>query len=371
MLLEELYQLTQWIQKNIREANIVNLYQQLHKVLQQNTQQQPQQPFEEQKDNLQTALQQVPLQDLTTTQIHVLHVIGIGEHVGQEGYDRVEDILVRNPVDIATAANKINQSVDSLNKGIKWANEVDQRLKDIVDEHTVELDRSSSLIRVHFMRNADISDVYDFKYQGKNWYTIGRAVSRVHGKAPQDVQIVNAGRGSIVLDLLADPVIVGTITTIVLGALKGIQMIQKMMLQQQELRKLRIDTAIAEKQLSAAEKNMEEAITQVKDEAKRDIKETLEKELNLSQKAEGDQSIKTDLERAVDQLVDFMARGGDVEFIPPSEPEDEDEEDAGQDEYREQRAQIREAAEQIHALRQETVEYLEEKPRDEDTDNAN
>ncbi|WP_187148401.1 hypothetical protein [Thioalkalivibrio sulfidiphilus] len=50
MQVEELYDLTSWIQAEIVDKQIVQKYQQLHKVLQVNTQpNQQKQPFEEQK----------------------------------------------------------------------------------------------------------------------------------------------------------------------------------------------------------------------------------------------------------------------------------------------------------------------------------
>src|SRR5882724_6730535 len=103
----ELFGLTQWIDQAIKAKEIPQLYRNLHSVLQANaTGNRPQQPFEDQKNQLIAAISAVPLESLSTEQVNFLQKLGIGDHVGQGAVRNIEDILFRNVIDPATAAQK-------------------------------------------------------------------------------------------------------------------------------------------------------------------------------------------------------------------------------------------------------------------------
>ena len=86
MQVAELFALTRWIDAEIKEVGIADLYERLRAVLHSNAQpNNQQQPFETQKDELLSALAAVPLHALTLDQLTYLGCVGIAQHVGRSG----------------------------------------------------------------------------------------------------------------------------------------------------------------------------------------------------------------------------------------------------------------------------------------------
>jgi hypothetical protein len=78
MNVSELFDLTDWITKEIKASQIPQKYQALHAIILQHSQpNQQKQPFESQKDGLIEALKSVPLGRLTRDQLGFLERLGI------------------------------------------------------------------------------------------------------------------------------------------------------------------------------------------------------------------------------------------------------------------------------------------------------
>ncbi len=100
MQVNELFELTNWILDKVASKGLVDKYQQLLSVLQQNARQnQPKQPFDQQKISLIEALTAVPLNELSTGQIEILNKLNIAQNVGKDGVTLVEDVLFKNAIE--------------------------------------------------------------------------------------------------------------------------------------------------------------------------------------------------------------------------------------------------------------------------------
>ena len=125
MNVEELLALNTWIDQEVRGRRVIEIYQNLHDVLNQNAQpNQPKQPFEQQKAALVQVLAEVDLARLTIDQLNFLEKLGIAPHLGETGISTVEDILVKNPVDIATAVARFGDIINQLNQGVSKSDQI-------------------------------------------------------------------------------------------------------------------------------------------------------------------------------------------------------------------------------------------------------
>ena len=164
MQVEELYGLTSWIQCEIAEKQVVEKYQQLHKILQHNRRaNQRKQPFEEQKAELISVLNNIALLELSAGQIDILDTINITKNVGQEGVSNVEDILFRNVIDIANAAKSIEQIIQDISQGVQWSEQIREQLKVIIDSSVALELGENVLLRIHFTRDAHLSNLTEFR----------------------------------------------------------------------------------------------------------------------------------------------------------------------------------------------------------------
>ena len=123
MNVSELYSLTEWVQSEVENEQIPDKYQQLQALLQQNTQPNQQNTqFDSQKEELLSALRAIRTTSLSNDQVTFLSKLGIEQLIGKAGADAIEDILYKNVIDLATAAQKIADRTQALNEGISNTN---------------------------------------------------------------------------------------------------------------------------------------------------------------------------------------------------------------------------------------------------------
>lgn len=318
MQVEELYDLTSWIQSEIVEARILQKYQQLHAVLHQNSQpHQPRQPFENEKNDLISALRSVSLADLSVGQLEVLANIGIAENVGEAGVEKIEESLFRNVIDAVTSAANVEKSIQEMTVGLQWSKQVRDLLEKIIDTEEVSEIGASVLLRVRFTGDAHLSNLKEFKDWGKTWWEIGRGIAMAHGESPEDIKVVGASKGSIIISLLATLAIAKTTSGIIMEALKVAEKVLDIRKKAQEVRALMLANDIVENNLDVAEKNLNEAALKQKTSGVEAIVKKFIDSLEINTANEGDKVAA--LDGSVKKLVDFIERGGEVDFVLPDE----------------------------------------------------
>lgn len=345
MQIEELHELTRWIDREITGKDIIQKFQSLHGVLDNNIQPNQKQPFDEQRAELVEAIGDIELSELSWGQLEILEVIGIGKNVGSAGVQKIEDVLFRNAIDIAHAAEEIKKMIDDINRGQQWSNKIQEPLAEIVDEEAVEQGEHDVLVRVHFQGDAALENLTEFKDWGKAWYDIGRGIAMANNAAPEDVRVVGASKGSIIITLLAGFAIVKTVSSVILEALKVADKALDIRKKAEEIKALQLQNDAAEKALL---KEADDAKTQGIDQ----IIQAQIAELGINAKSEGDKV--TALEGSIRKLVDFTERGGQLDFVLPSEDEDIDEAN------RASRDELRLAFEELRRVESQT-KYLDHK----------
>lgn len=311
MQIEELHDLTNWINREVVVTGVSALYNDLLTVLNQNAQpSQTKLPFEAQKEALFTTLKTVSLSDLSSGQLEILENIGIAHNVGSEGVEAIEDVLYRNALDIATVVNKITTVVAEINTGVQWSSQINTLLLHILDVEEVRVAEDGVLMRIHFQKEAHLSNLTEFKDWGKTWYEIGRGITMANGVAPEDIKVVGASKGSIILTLLATYGIARTTSDIILAALKVAEKVYDIKKKAQEVRALKIGN-------DAAEKALEKAAADTKESGIKTIIADTIKQIGLDKKNEGDKV--NALESSISKLVDFIEKGGEVDFVVPEE----------------------------------------------------
>lgn len=313
----ELYELTNWIKIEIVDRQIPQKYQKLQQILQRNAQpNQQKQPFEDQKNDIIETIKNVRLTQLTKDQLDFLKNLNIAQAVGKEGIDTIEDILYKNVLDIATAAQKIQEIYKRLTQGIQKANQIKTGLKGCVIEEEYEIE-NEVLIRIYFRDKASLANVTDFKKWGNIWHEIGRGIAMAHDATPEDVKIVGATSGSIVIEMATLASIASTTSIIILSALKVAERVIDILKKVEELRELKLNNKKLLKELEdEAHKEKEKGIEE--------ISNIIIDKLKISKNSEGDKTIA--LKKAVSNLVNFTELGGEVDFIVPEEDVEESDE---------------------------------------------
>ncbi len=347
MNITELLNLTTWIQQEIVANKILDKYQGLYSALvhvrnRRVGQNYP--PFETKKNDLIKALKSIKTNNLTQEQLAFLTHLNIGNYIGKNGVDNVENIFHEDGISVPIHIDKIQHIIRQIDTGINKSNNIKKVLSDCpIQEYELE---NEVLMRVYFSNNSGIANVTDFKHYGKDWHDIGRGIAMVFNKAPEDIKIVGANKGSVVLDFSLLIEIAGAFATIVFGTLKVIKDVYDIKIKRKELEHLNLDNTIATDALS---KNAEK---RRKDGVKIIMQELIEKH-KLDVNAE---QTKT-LENSVKKLLNFTDNGGSVDFI---EPISADNESVKNLEMRDIVPKIRQLAPKVRELEQK-VRLLENK----------
>lgn len=353
MQVEELYDLTSWVEVEVVGKQLVQKFQQLHKVLNQNAQaNQQKQPFESQQETLVDALRRVPLDQLSIGQVNTLEDLKIAPNVGDQGASLVEDVLFKNALDVANAAQQIKRCVAELNEGIQWSNQLRELLEKIINSESISEIDDKVLLRVHFAGEAHIDNLTELKDWSKVWWEIGRGISMAHDQAPDSIEVIGASKGSIIVSLLTAQAIAGTVSGIIFAALKVVEKYYDIKRKAQEVRALEIGNDKAEKALEdAAKKHREDGVAAI-------VEQTV-KELGLNPKTEGDKV--NELTSATKKLVDFVSKGGEVDFVVPDDEEDDDEFD-GDNTTARARADLRVRFQEVRKLEKEVKRLEDRRP---------
>lgn len=351
MQVEELYDLTNWVISRIAEEQIVQKYQQLHAVLQQNAQaNQQKQPFEDQKEALIQAIGSVPLDQLSKGQIDALGQLGIAQNVGSEGVALIEDVLFKNAIDIANAAQRINKCIVDLSQGIQWSQQEKELLNRIITSDSVATIEDKVLLRVHFAGDARVENLTELRDWSKTWWDIGRGISMAYDQSPEAIAVVGASKGSIIVSLVTAYGIAKTVSGIIFASLKVVEKYYEIKRKAQEVRALEIGNDKAEKELEkAAQAHKDAGVESI-------VKQTI-KELGLDARNEGDKV--NELTSATKKLVDFIVKGGEVDFVVPDDEEGEPDSESKDAEVR---SDLRVRFQEVRKLEREVKQLEHERP---------
>ena len=349
----ELYELTVWIETEVIQKKILKKYKNLHAILNQNTQpNQEKQPFENQKEDLINTLAAVPLHSLNIDKLEFLKELSIYEAVGEDAINSIEDILYKNVIDPATSAAKVQEIINGLSSGIDKSNRVKEALQPFIVIEESKFDEV--LVRVNFSGHAEINNVKDFKDWGNVWYEIGRGIARVNDKSPEEVKIIGAKRGSVIIEMAVLYGIAHTMSLIILSALKVTDRVYDIRKKAEELRGLKLSNKKLANELDKeADKEKEDGIE--------NIVNQIIKESNMKKDGEGDKL--NELNNAVKHLVEFTEKGGEIDFVIPEEEEEQEEAEATDKNKQEIVKRLRSSFEEIRLLEQKLkqIEYKEEK----------
>lgn len=323
MEIQELLSVSHWIDKNIVQTLVDNKYQQLLSVLKQhvnerNNQLKPE--FNTQKNDLIDTIKVITTIGLTNKQERILNKIGILNHVGEVGVSKIEDVLFRNNLDIETATTKVGLILQQITSALVTSKQIKTCLTPLIeiDETEDEIESYDVIVRVHFHKDVSINNISDFKRWGSIWYDIGRGISMAHDFAPEDIKVIAAQKGSIIMVLAVTAAIATTTSTIILSALKVADRVLTIRKKAEEIKNLKLSNKKLEIDLEKeADKERKEGLEA--------ITKQLSVSLNINQNGDGEKVIA--LEKSVRNLIDFVEKGGEVDFFANEDKDEKVSED--------------------------------------------
>jgi len=344
MQILELLNLAKWFDNTVVTPGIISEYGTLSSLITQNAQRGTGQaiPFEDQKNKLFESIKDINYNSLTLEQIKYLERIKVSDLLGESGINQIEAIISKHNLDIATAAEKIEDISKIISNAEDNFAEITRILKKTFgSEDGYELPEGHIQLRIYFKDDVAINNLSDFKELSSLWYSIGRGFAMAQNDAPESITILGAEKGSIIIDLCAAVGIVVMISKALIEALKVVERIQSIRKLHEEVVSLKLDNDI--------KKSLADAIANETKDGQSKIVTTLLNGLHLKKESDGD--IIKALTQSIEELIKFLNKGGAVDIIEPITPDNEESgTDTENDSYRDKASELTNNLSEIRAL---------------------
>jgi hypothetical protein len=313
MNVNEIMGLSDWLNRYAQP--VYKSYHMLATAMEQNANNGSKVPLREHLENLQRFLLSMPVEQLTFQQTDLLDRIGVLNLLGSKGWRFVERKVKEENYDPSSAATDIRKATGDIEKLISLFKVAYQAMIDIGLEGEPEFDSSNKVtVRVRFKDAVDISNVAQLKNRTADWYEISRGLAMAVGEKPEDVEVKGATTGSLIIILgtsLSVATMIALIMKQVAATVKSSMDIAHTL---QDWKMRRIADAALERALDDRRKNIEAngasaAFGLVKE--------------KLGEKLEGD--VENALKKSIDKMFSFAAKGGEVDLLPPPQPQEDDE----------------------------------------------
>lgn len=305
----EVYNAMSHVRSRVQDVGLIAKYDALLGPLHVHAQPNQQKPaFEAQRDALFEAVRTVVVDALSVRQQNLLKSLGMAEIFGTSGVAAIEEILYRNQLDPATAHKRLTALRTKTVQAFDSARQFEDVLRPIVPEQE-QYSSDEVVVRLVFDHESGITNMSQLRAQAEAWFHISRGFTLAAGGSPEDIRIVAAHQGSLLLDILGVPAVVLAMVKAVDLSLSCIQRYLDIVKVARELRDSGEDD-IAD----MTEQRAEERLQAASEEISKEIGEMLTSGDTLD--GEQEQA----LHKAVKHLVRFVRNGGGVDYVAkPSE----------------------------------------------------
>ncbi len=173
----------------------------------------------------------------------------------------------------------------------------------------------------------------------------------VHGATPEDIKIIGATRGSIVIEFAVVASIAKTVGIIIEWALTVTEKVLELRKKAEEIRGMKLANDTGAFELA---RKIEDAADAEKTTNINEISIQITKQLKIKTNGEGDKV--NALDTAIKNLVNFIEQGGEVDFVMPENEADTTNEDANMKELRDKVQGIRKLKEKIALLEHKKID---------------
>lgn len=166
------------------------------------------------RSNLYKALQAIDSSTLTSNQRKCLTQLGISFIASEdvmENFDRLFDLLAYDVTHTLSTFELYNQQLKVANQSFTQISSHIPKIIPAEDLDPIAVTEGKVLTRITFQNQASIGNLVEFNSWAKSWNYIARGISIAIDESPEDFEVVNADKGSLIVDILASA---GAITVI-------------------------------------------------------------------------------------------------------------------------------------------------------------
>lgn len=204
MQVHEIYELSTWFTTNIQSKKIDSL---LTNCINQLKAKQPSQApsFVQSKNALIDAVTRINREKLTDNQKRCLDNMGITPFILETSGERLESLFEMYSSDTSYVVSILDEYAKSVKGAAQAFSQVRASMPIILPKsliQSINVPEGKILTRITFQNDASINNLVEFNDWAKRWGSIARGFSMAINEPPEDFEIINADRGSFIIDLL-------------------------------------------------------------------------------------------------------------------------------------------------------------------------
>jgi hypothetical protein len=250
-------------------------------------------------------LEKIPTEKLSLQQIEILKTLDVYRFVGFEGSKLIKETISLNSNNVGGLSSHFGRHADSL----RQAHQKLYSLYKSIDELGLQTDllgasNKKPTVRVIFKSNSSINNIKDWKDQSKLWHDTIRGITLSIDEAPEEVKVIGASTGSLILILTGTAVFTGLLASI----MKDITSVAKNTIA------VKIAWEDYKQKAMVTDEMKSQHNTLIENQEKEGKKKVIEGIIEqLPQDINGEQ--KNALENSIDNIFEFTENGGDLDFV--------------------------------------------------------
>ena len=304
MDVQEIIRLADWFDKNAEDA--ILMYNAVTEHLQHNVEQENSFRLQEAVEMIVDVLNEMPTEELTRLQNEILSNLGVASVIGKSGAKWIKETLELRAYDPTTIFAIVQNALSRL---LNARTKIDAFRAAAIEVGAVseEISENNKDIKISiiFRGGVSISNIRDWKTTAADWEKIFHGLAVVADDKPEDVKIVGFENGSLILKLVATPVITKLLAMIskhITGIAQDIILVQT---KREELKQLRLITKTMEKEFEMLKENKIEK-----------GREAIISELDR-QFPKLDPETKNKVSMSINKAIAFGQAGGEIDFSMP------------------------------------------------------
>lgn len=322
MQVQELYSLANWFVSAAEKTKLINVFKDGSTNLKRTSENILAGNFTQEKSKLhtriETSLQAFDYSLLTSAQKLVLEELNLSALFSEKSHEHLNSLL-SGITDNVFVTSSLQAHYENLSTAYKAFKAISDYVPVVAKDETLPpsyLESEKVLTRITFKDKANIGNVTEFKDWGEQWFNIARGFAMSQNTSPESFEIVNAQRGSVIIDMLLNPELVTVIAETIKSLADAVTSLAEMYAALKAIEALKdtVDKNHYNVFVQDAEKNIEIRKEEITEKVLQDLKAK-----GLLKVDNADNEIK----KSIKTLASFQESGGELRCLTKSVNENE------------------------------------------------
>ena len=261
-------------------------------------------------------LRNISFDGLSDQQIKILHKSGMSSYIsymGPDGASQLEENLINSANDPVTQNNLLQMMQFEWSEFLTAIYEMENGIGKLIEWGPPKEIENEVVVYLHFDGEAKISEVAELKKWSSDWYEIARGITACVDGRPEDVRIIGASIGTVILTLS-----VTTKVALLLAVISG--SVAKIL---HDIHSVKMDQEVY-RHKNIMNQKMEDGFQDVIDQIRSQAAKNVLNRVIGSTASELSPEIESQLNLAIEKFIVYTEKGGEIDLIAPADSKSTD-----------------------------------------------